>query len=300
MRRTLPSLNGLRAFESAARFLSFTEAARELNVTQAAISHQIRGLEDRLGLKLFIRRNRALLLSESGQAYLPGVREAFDLLHAATERLLDKDASGPLTVTTTASFATKWLVPRLMSFQQKHPDIDVRISTSTALIDFTRDDIDLGVRYGRGNWPGLNAERLVAEDIFPVCSPALLKGPKAIRKPADLKHHTLIHVSTFRDDWQVWLTAANVKGVDHTRGLRFDLAFASIQAAIDGVGVALGQGALVASDIKAGRLVAPFDVVLPSDSAYYIVAPAERLRRPKIKAFVNWLTATAAQERGAS
>ena len=300
MRRALPSLNGLRAFEAAARHLSFTEAANELNVTQAAISHQIRGLEYRLGLKLFIRRNRALLLSEAGQAYLPGIRQAFDLLHEATERLLQKDASGPLTVTTTASFATKWLVPRLAGFQQKHPEIDVRISTSTHLVDFGRDDIDVGIRYGRGHWGGLHAEFLVAEDVFPVCAPSLLKGPKALRKPTDLKNHTLLHVSTFRDDWQVWLTAANVKGVDPSRGVLFDLALASIQAAIDGVGVALGHRPLVAADLKAGRLVAPFDVALPSDSAYYVVAPAERLRRPKIKAFVHWLLESVAHERAAS
>ncbi|QQS10534.1 MAG: transcriptional regulator GcvA [Rhodospirillales bacterium] len=300
MRRSLPSLNGLRAFEAAARHLSFTSAAEELAVTQAAVSHQIRGLESRLGLKLFVRRNREILLSEAGQSYLPGIRQAFDLLHDATEKLLKKDASRPLTVTTTASFATKWLVPRLGAFQQEHPDIDVRISTNTSLVDFSRDDIDLGIRYGHGHWAGLHAERLVAEDIFPVCSPALLKGPNAIRKPSDLKSRTLLHVQQFRDDWQVWLTAAGVKGVDPSRGLRFDLALAAIQAATDGLGVLIGHRPLVENDIKAGRLVAPFDVKLPSDSAYYVVAPAERLRRPKIKAFVGWLRDTVVREAGSS
>jgi LysR family glycine cleavage system transcriptional activator len=300
MRRSLPPLNALRAFEAAARHLSFTDAADELAVTQAAISHQIRGLEDRMGLKLFVRRNREILLSEAGQAYLPGVRQAFDLLHDATERLLKTDASGPLTVTTTASFATKWLVPRLGSFQQQHPDIDVRISTNTTLVDFSRDDVDMGIRYGRGQWPGVAAERLVAEDIFPVCSPSLLKGPKALRRPTDLKGHTLLHVSTWRDDWQIWLTAAGVKSVDPTRGLKFDFALAALQGAIDGLGVALGRGPLVEADMKAGRLVAPFDVKLSSDSAYYVVAPAERMRRPKIKAFVTWLRDTVAREKAAS
>ncbi len=159
MKRSLPPLNGLRAFEAAARHMSFTDAAEELSVTQAAISHQVRGLEQRLGLKLFVRRNRSLLLSEAGQAYLPSVRSAFDQLNEATEKLLQKDRGGHLTVTTTASFATKWLVPRLGGFQRANPEIDVRISTNTGLVDFSREDVDIGIRYGRGQWPGLVAER---------------------------------------------------------------------------------------------------------------------------------------------
>ena len=163
MKRTLPPLNGLRAFEAAARHMSFTDAAEELSVTQAAISHQVRGLEQRLGLKLFVRRNRSLLLSEAGQAYLPSVRAAFDQLNEATEKLLQKDRGGHLTVTTTASFATKWLVPRLGGFQRSNPEIDVRVSTGTGLIDFSREDVDIGIRYGRGQWPGLHADWLKAQ-----------------------------------------------------------------------------------------------------------------------------------------
>jgi LysR family glycine cleavage system transcriptional activator len=294
MKRSLPPLNGLRAFEAAARHLSFTEAARELGVTQAAISHQVRGLEERLGLKLFVRRNRALLLSDQGQAYLPGVRQAFDSLHEATERLLQRDARGPLIVTTTASFATKWLVPRLAAFHRAHPDIEVRITTSTSLVDFSRDDVDIGIRYGRGRWAGLHADRLLAENIYPVCSPALLNGPHPLRKPVDLKHHTLIHVLPLNDDWQIWLTGAGVKGVDHQRGIEFDLGLAAIQAAMDGLGVMLGHDPLVEADIRAGRLVVPFDVSIPSTFAYYVVMPQESLRRRKIKAFRDWLMAVAA------
>ena len=214
MKRTLPPLNGLRAFEAAARHMSFTDAADELSVTQAAISHQVRGLEQRLGLKLFVRRNRSLLLSEAGQAYLPAVRAAFDQLNEATEKLLQKDRGGHLTVTTTASFATKWLVPRLGGFQRANPEIDVRISTGTGLIDFSREDVDIGIRYGRGQWPGLIAERLVGEDVMPVCAPSLVKGPNPLKKPADLKRFTLLHIGSFPDDWQVWLTAAGIKGID--------------------------------------------------------------------------------------
>ena len=289
MKRTLPPLNGLRAFEAAARHMSFTDAAEELSVTQAAISHQVRGLEQRLGLKLFVRRNRSLLLSEAGQAYLPAVRAAFDQLNEATEKLLQKDRGGHLTVTTTASFATKWLVPRLGGFQRSNPEIDVRISTGTGLIDFSREDVDIGIRYGRGHWSNLMAERLVGEDIMPVCAPALAKGSNALRKPADIKRFTLLHIAPFPDDWQVWLTAAGVKGVDATRGVTFDNSIVAYQAAIDGLGVALGRDPLVAPDIKAGRLVAPFDFKMPSDLAYYVVYPAEAIRRRKIKAFRDWL-----------
>jgi len=289
MKRTLPPLNGLRAFEAAARHMSFTDAAEELNVTQAAISHQVRGLEQRLGLKLFVRRNRSLLLSEAGQAYLPSVRAAFDQLNEATEKLLQKDKGGNLTVTTTSSFAVKWLVPRLGGFQRSHPEIDVRVSTGTSLVDFSREDVDIGIRYGRGQWPNLMAERLVSEDVMPVCAPSLVKGPNGLGKPADLKRFTLLHIGSFPDDWQVWLTAAGVKGVDASRGVSFDFALAAYQAAMDGLGVALGRNPLVEPDLKAGRLVVPFEFKRSSDFAYYLVYPPEAIRRRKIKAFRDWI-----------
>ena len=289
MKRSLPPLNGLRAFEAAARHMSFTDAAAELSVTQAAISHQVRGLEQRLGLKLFVRRNRSLLLSEAGQAYLPSVRAAFDQLNEATEKLLQKDKGGNLTVTTTSSFAVKWLVPRLGGFQRSHPEIDVRISTGTSLVDFSREDVDIGIRYGRGQWPNLTAERLVSEDVMPVCAPSLVKGPNGLGKPADLKRFTLLHIGAFPDDWQVWLTAAGVKGVDASRGVSFDFALAAYQAAMDGLGVALGRNPLVEPDLKAGRLVVPFEFKRSSDFAYYLVYPPEAIRRRKIKAFRDWI-----------
>jgi LysR family glycine cleavage system transcriptional activator len=300
MKRSLPPLNGLRAFEAAARHMSFTDAAEELSVTQAAISHQVRGLEQRLGLKLFVRRNRSLLLSEAGQAYLPTVRAAFDQLHEATEKLLQKDKGGALTVTTTASFATKWLVPRLGGFQRANPEIDVRISTGTNMVDFGREDVDIGIRYGRGQWPGVVAERLVAEDIMPVCAPSLVKGPNALKKPADLRRATLLHIGSFPDDWQVWLTAAGVKSIDATRGVSFDNALVAYQAAMDGMGVALGRAPLVAPDLKAGRLVAPFDFKMSSELAYYLIYPPESIRRRKIKAFRDWLMPLAEIERKAA
>ena len=287
--RRLPPLNGLRAFEAAARHLSFTRAAAELNVTQAAISHQIRMLEDRLGVKLFVRRNRTVLLSEAGQAYLPALRDAFDMIDQATDRLLRRDEGGPLVISSTASFATKWLVPRLGAFQTLHPEIEVQLSTSFELVDFQRDAVDAAIRWGMGKWPGLHIERLFSQDIFPVCAPALVKGKNGLKQPADLARVTLLHTTNARDDWRLWLTAAGVKGVDVGRGPVFDQVFTAIQAAIDGVGVALGQTQLVERDIAAGRLVQPFDLVLPREAAYYFVCPPNALKRRKVKAFHDWM-----------
>src|ERR1700742_3557375 len=203
MTSRLPSLNGLRAFEAAARHLSFTNAATELNVTQTAISHQIRRLEEELGIRLFVRQNRALALTAEARDYLPGVRAAFNDLRLATDRLLRKDNEHVLTVSTLASFAAKWLLPRLSSFQEEHPGIDVRITTSTALVDFKSGDVDAAIRYGRGHWPGLRTDWLLRDELFPVCSPALLEGSKGLKCPQDLVHHTLLHSSGgYDDDWR--------------------------------------------------------------------------------------------------
>lgn len=296
MKRWLPPLNALRAFEAAARHQSFTRAAEELNVTQTAVSHQIRTLEERLGLKLFDRRGRALQLTEAAQNYLPSVRSAFDELHDATERLVRRDGDATLTVSTLTSFAAKWLIPRLGGFQDRHPEISIRIATSMVSVDFDRDDIDVAIRYGRGDWPGLRVDRLVREDIFPVCSPKLVAGPNPLRRPDELASHTLLHVVGFLEDWRVWLTAANVDGVDPSSGLRFDLMMNALQAAIDGLGVALGRSALVEGDLAAGRLIAPFDISLPIEAAYYVVAPEQSADRPNIKAFREWLITTLATD----
>ncbi len=296
MKRWLPSLNGLRAFEAAARHQSFTRAAEELNVSQTAVSHQIRTLEERLGLKLFDRRGRALRLTEAAKNYLPSVRSAFDELYDATERLIRRDGDATLTVSTLTTFAAKWLVPRLGGFQDLHPEISIRITTSMATVDFDRDDVDVAIRYGRGDWPGLRVDRLIREDIFPVCCPKLLDGPHPLVRPDDLASHTLLHVVGFREDWRVWLTAANVDGVDSSSGLKFDVAINALQAAIEGVGVALGRTALVEGDLATGRLVAPFDISLPIEAAYYVVAPAATADRAKIKAFREWLITTLATD----
>jgi LysR family glycine cleavage system transcriptional activator len=294
MAARLPSLNGLRAFEAAARHLSFTNAASELNVTQTAISHQIRRLEQELGIRLFVRQNRALALTPEAKDYLPGVRAAFNDLRLATDRLLRRENDHVLTVSTLASLAAKWLLPRLSAFQEAHPGIDVRITTSTSLVDFKNDDVDAAIRYGRGQWPGLRTDWLMADRLFPVCSPALLTGNRPLRCPEDLADHVLLHTSGgTSDDWRLWLTAAGLPAqLSKHPGLTFDLTFMTVQAAIDGIGVAIGRTSYVEADIAKGRLVVPFKITLPADAGFYLVSPVARADSPKLSAFRQWLIAS--------
>ena len=299
MSTRLPSLNGLRAFEAAARHLSFTIAASELNVTQTAISHQIKRLEEELGLKLFIRQNRALALTPQGHDYLPGVRAAFNDLRLATDRLKRRDNDHVLTVSTLASMASKWLLPRISMFQKAHPDIDVRITTSTSMVDFKSGDVDAAIRYGRGQWPGLRADWLTADHLFPVCSPALLTGKKALRQPQDLAGHTLLHSSGgYDDDWRLWLTAAGLPAnISKQPDLTFDMIFMTLQAAIDGLGVAIGRTTYVEGDLAKGRLVVPFNISLPADAGFYLVSPEASSDSRKLKAFREWLRSQVPPER---
>ena len=291
MTARLPSLNGLRAFEAAAWHLSFTRAASELNVTQTAISHQIRRLEQELGVRLFVRQNRALELTAEARDYLPGIRAAFNDLRVATDRLLRRDDDHVLTISTLASLAAKWLLPRLATFQEAHPGIDVRITTSTALVDFRTGDVDAAIRYGRGHWPGLRADWLMADELFPVCSPALLTGDKPLRCPEDLAGQTLLHTSGgYDDDWRLWLTAAGLpSSIPKLPGLTFDLILLTVQAAIDGAGVAMGRTSYVEADIAKGRLVVPFKIALPADAGFYLVSPEAKADPPKLRAFRQWL-----------
>jgi LysR family glycine cleavage system transcriptional activator len=295
MSARLPSLNGLRAFEAAARHLSFTQAASELNVTQTAISHQIKRLEQELGVRLFVRQNRALTLTPEASEYLPGVRAAFNDLRLATDRLLRREDGHVLTVSTLASLAAKWLLPRLSAFQEAHPGIDVRITTSTSLVDFQRDNVDAAIRYGRGQWQGLRADWLMADEVFPVCSPALLNGEKPLKCPEDLRDHVLLHTSNANsDDWRLWLTAAGLPpDLSRQPGITFDMIFMTIQAAIDGIGVAMGRTTYVQDDIAKGRLVVPFKIALPADAGFYLVSPQARRDSPKLAAFREWLAGSA-------
>ncbi|RON99454.1 transcriptional regulator [Pseudomonas moraviensis] len=288
----LPSLNALCAFETAARHMSFTMAAAELNVTQTAISHQIRRLEAELGVTLFLRLKTGLALSEEGHAYLPGVRSAFHALRHSTQQLLESRGSSGLTISTLVSVASKWLLPRLPAFQQAFPDIDVRISATTDLVDFRRGGIDAAIRYGRGDWKGLRADFLMADEIFPVCSPTMAK---ALNTPANLANHTLVQVSGLTaDDWRAWLSAAGQPAqlADGAK-LTFDLAMMAVQAAIDGQGVCIGRSTYVNDDLRAGRLVAPFDLRLQDDLGFYLVTPHETADSTKISAFRQWLVAVA-------
>ncbi len=289
MNRRLPPLNALRAFEAAARHLSFTRAAEELHVTQTAISHQIRALEEHLGIRLFRRLPRGLVLTSEAQLFLPPVRAAFEQIAAATRRIAREEAGGVLTVSALPSFAAKWLVPRIGRFRTAHPEIDLRISATLELADFARDDVDVAIRCGRGDYPGLRVDRLFGETLSPVCSPALLERPPGLAAPRDLRHHTLLHDNDDLDGWRVWLELAGVEGIDPTRGLSFGDASMMLQAAIDGQGVALGRSALAAADIAAGRLVRPFELSRPFRFAYWLVCPQTSAERPKVAAFRGWL-----------
>lgn len=297
-RRQLPPLNSLRAFEAAARHLSFTKAADELFVTQAAVSHQVKSLEDWLGRKLFQRKNRAVFLTEEGQRYLRDITDGLDILDDATQRVLASGDGGVLTISSLPSFASKWLVPKLGDFRLLRPDIDVRISADNDNIDFRSSDVDMAVRAGKGDWPNLHAEHLLTETFFPVCNPSLLSGDHPLLKPEDLRHHTLLHDDDQRDDWRMWLIAAGVDltTIDPARGPRFDDSSMMLQAAIESQGIAIGRSALAANDLAAGRLVRPFDVTLPWRMDYYIVCPKGDETLPKITAFADWLLDTAAKE----
>lgn len=296
-RDRLPPLTAVRYFEAAARHLSFTKAAEELNVTHSAISHQVKALEEWLGVPLFRRMSRALALTPAGQLYLPPVRDSLDRLAAATRAVRSRDGSGALTVSMMPSFAAKWLVPRLRSFREAWPDIDVRISATEKLVDFNRDvDVDCGIRYARGPaWPGTDAELLIEEDFSPVCSPKLLEGPIPLAKPQDLAQHTLLQDYDWRVDlWERWLSAAGVTLTTQPRMLSFNSSNLMLQAAIDGLGVALTQGVLSGDDLAAGRLVQPFNIAVTTDSAYFFVCAKGALMRPKVAAFHDWLFAEAA------
>jgi LysR family glycine cleavage system transcriptional activator len=295
MPRRLPALNALKAFEAAARYESFTRAAEELCVTQGAVSHQVKALEAELGLKLFNRERQRLVITEAGRAYLGVVRDAFDRIASGTERLLQRQNAGALTVSTSPNFAAKWLVHRLGRFAEANPGIDLRVSASLHHVDFAREDVDLAIRHGDGQAPGLHVTRLCAEELFPVCSPKLLEGRSGLRKPADLTRHTLLHVDD-RQGWSRWLEAAGVEKVDLSHGPVLNQASMAIDAAVDGQGVALARTALAAWDLIAGRLVRPFPMVLPASFAYWIVCPKATARLPKIAAFTDWLLSEAAED----
>jgi len=293
MPRRLPPLNALKAFEAAARYESFTRAADELCVTQGAVSHQVKALEADLGLGLFKREHQRLVITETGRSYLT-VRDALDRIADGTERLLRRQNTGVLTVSTSPNFAAKWLVHRLSRFAEAHPTVDLRVSASLHHIDFAREDIDLAIRHGDGIEPGLHVIRLCAEELFPVCSPKLLNGRKSLTS-GDLKIAALLHVND-RQDWSRWLDAAGMTDIDVLRGPVLNQASMAIDAAVDGQGIALARTALAAWDLIGARLVRAFELALPVPYAYWIVCPKAAANLPKIVAFSQWLQLEAAAD----
>jgi LysR family glycine cleavage system transcriptional activator len=291
----LPPLNALRAFEASARQLSFTRAAEELFVTQAAISHQIKSLEEHLGIKLFMRKNRTLLLTEEGQSYYLDIKDVFTLLNDATERLLARGAKGAITVSLQPSFAIQWLVPRLNAFNTLHSEIDVRIKAVDQADHLLTEDVDVSIYYGRGRWSDVHADKLHTEYLVPVCSPLLLSGKKKLNRIDDLANHTLLH-DTSRRDWKRWFKEVDVKGVNVNHGPIFSHSAMVVQAAVHGQGVALTQSILAKPEIDAGRLVALFNHKLLSKNAFYIVCRESQVDVGKISAFREWVLDTVASE----
>ena len=294
MLRRLPPLNALKAFEAAARSESFTRAAQELSVTQGAVSHQVKALEAILGIKLFSRERQRLVITEAGREYLAVIRDALDRIAVGTEHLVQRQSSGILTVSTSPDFAAKWLVHRLGRFAESHPDIDLRISAASHHVDFAREDVDLAVRHGDGNWAGLAVVRLCPERLFPVCSPKLVAGRNRITTASDLLSFPLLRLGDWKT-WTRWFEAAGVADpVAH--GPVLNRASMLIDAAVDGQGVALARTALAAWDIINGRLVRPIDVSLRMSNTYWIVCPKVTSGVPKIATFRNWLLAEAAED----
>jgi len=284
--RKLPPLNALRAFEAAARHLSFKRAAEELHVTQAAVSHQVRALESELGLALFQRLHRALALTPAGARCLPHLCDAFDRLEDAARSVRGRAATPRLVLSVVPSFGANWLVPRLGRFRARHPEIDLVVLSSADLVDFARDPVDVGVRFGRGRYRGVRAELLMAEEYFPVASPKLARR---LRKLDDLRRHTLLHDES-QDAWRAWLASGGVTGVDPERGVIFSDSSQLVAAAAAGQGVALARGLLAEPYLRAKTLVRPFAGSVPAEYAYFVVCAERRAEEPPIRAFRDWIT----------
>lgn len=282
--------------------MSFQKAAHELNVTPSALSYQIRQLEEFLQVQLFERLNRAVRLTEAGQCIAPGVHDAFEQLADTMTRLKGPARPNMLTVATGPAFAAKWLSPRLHKFLERHPDIDIRIAANMKLADFHADEVDVAIRFGGGNYPGLHVETLSDEHVLPLVSPRLLEPFGGRLEAADLSRITLLHDDSARFmvnavTWADWLRQAGISGVDATKGPRFSHADHALEAALDGVGIVLGRLALSMRDIASGRLVAPFRLMTRAQASFYFCCLPERLGQPKVTAFRNFLFAEIAAER---
>ncbi|MEP0945234.1 MAG: transcriptional regulator GcvA [Rhizobiaceae bacterium] len=290
----LPSLNSLRAFEAAARLTSFQKAAEELFVTPSALSYQIRQLEDHIQQPLFHRLNRAVELTGAGERLYPGVHEGFESFQGAVRSLMRGTQSNVLVVSSGPAFAAKWLAPRVYKFVDAHPEIELRIAANLKLVDFNIDEVDVALRFGEGNYPGLHVDSLFDEVALPLVSPSLIErfGGK-FGKP-EMAQVTLLHddSTSFMSqvvDWSVWLEKEGLGDIDGTKGPRFNHADHGLDAAIDGAGIVLGRLSLAMRDIRSGRLVAPFDTYVKASAGFHFVAPEANLERPHVATFRKWL-----------
>lgn len=288
MPEPMPPLNAVRAFEAAARHLSFTRAAEELYVTHGAVSRQVKNLEEFLDKKLFQRLPGRLDLTPAGRVYAELVREVLEQLAHGTAEMMRDAGREKLTVSVIPSFASRWLVPRLERFYEAYPDWEILINVTLDLVDLERDGIDLAVRLGRGRWPGLSQDYLFSADLAPVCAPDLISAEKPLSTPNDLSHHRLLHTDA-REQWTTWLRLAKAEGVDVMRGPVYSDVNVTIQAAIEGQGVALANLQLIQNELDAGKLTAPFPLSLTEDVGYYLVYPRGTGEHEKIKAMRDWL-----------
>jgi LysR family transcriptional regulator, glycine cleavage system transcriptional activator len=292
----LPPLNWLRAFEAAARHLSFTHAAHEMHLTQAAISKQVKLLELQLRQQLFVRLPRSLVLTKSGEAYLPKVRDAFERLDAGTQEVFGRQRSAVLTVRCAVSFAVNWLAPRLPDFMAKHPTAKIRLVSSVWSDNDDTNRFDLDIQYGTGGWNNAVCHRLTRETLRPLCAPSLVQGSGALRTPADLAKHRLLHVIGYQEGWATWLAAAGMSDIDAGSGLQCDTSLFAFELAASGGGVALGRASLVGKDLQSGRLVAPFALAVPIEEAFYLIAPTHDRLPDDGKLFVAWMIGTASAD----
>lgn len=282
----------LRAFDVAARTLNLSAAAEEMNVTHAAVSRQVKQLEERLGVKLFERLPRGLRLTAHGALLAEGTREAFDRLANALEDVSVPAVRRKLTISTFASLSARWLMPRVQSFAERFPNVDLQVLTSTRLVDFAREDVDIGIRFGSGNYPGLHVAPLFQPRDIVVCSPSLLKKGRKLDRPADLNNFSLLHDDTY-ESWERWLSAAGIKGVNPRRGVICGDRNSMLQAALEGQGVAIASGVFVANELASGRLVQVFSDAVRSEFAIYAVCVPRRLNDPLVSGALEWLAAEA-------
>ena len=296
MTRRFPPLPWLRAFEASARHLSFTHAAAELNLTQAAISKQVKLLEQYLREPLFHRKPRSLVLTKVGAAYLPKVRDAFERLSEGTEEVFGNRRSEVLTVRAPAGFSVNWIAPRLTRFLDMHPSVPLRLVSSVWSEEFDKERFDLDIRYGNGKWPGFRSDQLTWETLEPLCAPSLLDS---LQTAADLQHHRLLHVLGYEEGWAVWLKAAKVAEVNAGQGIQFDTSLLAFEIAAQGGGVALGRSSMSAVELASGRLVRPFDLRVPIREAFHMIAPLAGTEHPDSEAFRTWILAEALAARDA-